>query len=227
MSLGLKNFLKSYHLKMKNEFLPPDALPSVSKLFRASSILLADCSVQKIPETQIEETDPLLLPIYKQRELLVKKAFIKNMASYAQAGLEILISKPQDFVQIAAAYGRLGVSLLKPTESDIAYDYAAYLLARTEILGGNFKLGLSWMPVQLDGLVAIESARVSALAKSQIGAAEQASIEFELLKNQATRLADRLRFGDMAERAREINAGQLFLLGVYVKLPINADLSRF
>ena len=202
-------FLKSYYLRMKTESLPPDALPSVFKQFQKNSILMADCSVVSASKEPELDIDLSKLPPYKQRELMIKKAFSRSNASYAQAGLDLLS------LQSPAAYAWLGLSLLKPTESDIAYDYAAYLLARIEILGGNFKLGLDWMPTQLEGFVGQEAKRVSALAKSQIGWADQAATEFDLLKTEASRPADILRFGDMAERARQISLGERFLLGVW------------
>jgi hypothetical protein len=241
-------FLKAYRLKMEQEPLPPDALPSVVKRFGASSILFSDCSKtakQKNKTTPEQEGDTLglqkrfneamakydqiqalELPIYEQRQLMIKKAFLKDVP-YALAGFHLLVSKPQEGISIAAAWGFLGASLSKPVVSDIAYDYAAYILARAEILGGNFNFGLAWMPQNLDGLLGQESKKLSALAKSQIGQAEQAAVEFNLLKNQATRPADKLRFADMAERASQIAVGQSFLLGVYAKVIDDANLSRF
>lgn len=207
-------FLKSYHTRMKTEFLVPDALPSVAKYFHKDSIILADCSVSEIQKPQ-KETDPLKLPIHEQRQQIIQKVFSKSNAVYAEAGLSILNSEPKEWMQVAASYSRLGLFLTKQTESDLAYDYAAYLLARTQILGANFKLGLDWMPMQLEGLVGQEASRLVALSKSQIGQAEQAAVEFDFLKSQAKRPADRIRFEDMAERSRQIHLGERFLLGVW------------
>ncbi|MEI6806594.1 MAG: hypothetical protein WCK49_08845 [Myxococcaceae bacterium] len=229
-------FLRTYRSRMEQEALPPDALPSVARYYEPSSIIFADCSVvlskdeKKTPEqegdklglekrfaealSEYAKIPELELPIYQQRQLLVKKAFMKD-TSYAVAGLELLVSKPRDLTQLGAIYGRLGASLAKPEQTDMAYEYAVYLLARTEILAGSFKFGLAWMPVNLDGLIGQESKRVLALARSQIGQAEQAAIDLEAIKNQATRPADKIRLGDMAQRARLIATGQNFLLGVW------------
>ncbi len=232
------DFLKAYQTKMTQDPLPPDALPSVAKHFEAESILFADCSGSKKREdkkTLEQEADKLglekhfgearakyaqvsnlELPIHEQRRLVIKKTFLKD-APYARAGFELLVSEPRDSMQQAAFWSELGTSLIKPSESDLAYDYAAYIFARAQILGGNFSLGLMWMPTHLEGLVGQESGRLIALAKSQIGQADPAALEFEALKNQATRPADKIRLADLAERAAQIALGQSFLLGIWEK----------
>lgn len=229
-------FVKLYHLRMQQDSLPPDALPFVAKQYASASIVFSDCSV--FPKPRIEKSleqqgDELALnrefqkaaqkyaqvqmielPLNEQRQILIKQSFL-NSSPYASAGLELLAAPIKTPLGLGAAYGKLGASLVSGSNPDDAYRHASYLLARAAILSGNFKFGAEKMPADLTGLLGIESKRLLALAKSQMGQAEQAALDFESLRSNSTRAADKILFADLAERARWVAEGKMFLLGVW------------
>ncbi|MBH1989164.1 MAG: hypothetical protein I8H75_01285 [Myxococcaceae bacterium] len=229
------DFLKLFHLRLKQESLPQDAIPWMKTEHRASSILFQDCRAQKVesPLSLEAKADALALSgqwalaaeayrqidgreqsVSIQRRLLLKQALLTG-SRLGKASFQIFVEKPQDPLRIGALFGDLGYLLSSHLSPSAERDAASYLFARAQILSGNFELGLQTMPTHMTGVLGLESKRLVALGKSQMGQALEASAMFEALKQEAWRAADRIRLADLSERASLIASGQKYLLGVW------------
>ncbi len=205
----------------KNFELPPDALNAVSQSYASNSILTAVCKdgveTLKTSTSKPQEQVPFIeQPVHKQRELLIRQSLVKNTA-YGKAALEILERKPSSIIEAAAAYGKLGFALKNGLEDDLGKAYATYLLARVEVLSGDFEAGQTLMPRNLEGLLGLEAMRLYGLARAQTGFPEEAAGLFQELQARSTRSADKIKFSDLAERSLWIARGQKYLLGVWRK----------
>ncbi len=212
-----KNILDGW----KNFELPSDALNAVSQSYASNSILTAVCKngVETLNTISRKSEDNLSFeqqPVHKQRELLIRQSLPKD-TSYAKAALEILNRKPSSITEAAAAYGKLGLALKNENEGDSGKAYALYLLARVEVLSGNFDLGQTLMPKNLEGLLGLEAMRLYGLARAETGFPDEAAGLFQELQARSSRSADKIKFADLAERSLAVARGQKYLLGVWRK----------
>ncbi len=177
------------------------------------------------------EIDVLSLPIYWQRQIMVKMVFLKAMMENSQISplafsvLKLLTATGNNFQTTSAQFGLIGMLIGKTYASQAAtneaWTYSNYLWARHQIMGQNYDSGLSAFydlisnPL-LPPLFYFESRRLMAHAYAM---KQEHLLAYDIyldLKTKDNREASQLILQDFAERALKANTMQddQWLLGL-------------